>query len=196
MEFEINLLPYRPYNFWLETLQKNRLVILLSVLGLSLVLIVGIYARVIMKKTTQVVSSGQEFVKITLEKEKVSSLVKKLYELEDERTMWSEKLMSLSDATPDQVFLTAMEFEEEKSRTGGSSGGGKNDKLVLQGVVVTATGEDPSFFIQQFMRDLKDNPSFMAGFKDPVLVSVSNPREKNQRITLDFEFQLFRKVTE
>lgn len=196
MEFEINLIPYRPYNLWLEKLKKNRLIVLLAILGVSLILIVGIYARVIMKKTTQVVSSGQEFVKITLEKEQVSSLVKKLYELQNERTMWSEKLMSLSDATPDQVFLTAMEFEEEKSRTGGRSGGGKNDKLALQGVVVTSTGEDPSFFIQQFMQDLKANPSFMAGFQDPVLVSVSNPREEDQRITLDFEFQLFRKVTE
>ena len=196
MEFEINLLPCKPYNFWVETVQKNRMAILLSVLALSLILIVGIYARVIMKKTTQVVSSGQEFVKITIEKEKVSSLVKKLYDLENERTMWSEKLMSLSDATPDQVFLTAMEFEEEKSRAGGSSGGRRNGKLILQGVVVTATGEDPSFFIQQVMQELKANPSFMAGFQDPVLVSVSNPQEEDQRITLDFEFHLLRKMAE
>jgi len=193
MEFEINLLPSRPYNFWLETLKKNRFVILFSILGIGLILLVGMYARVITKKTTQVVTSGQEFVKVTLEREKVSSLVKKLYELQNERIVWSEKLVSLSEATPDQVFLTAMEFEEGKARFGGSSSEEKTGKLVLQGVVVTAAGEDPSSFIQQFMQQLKANPSFMAGFQDPVLVSVSNPREEEQRVTLDFEFQLLQK---
>jgi hypothetical protein len=165
-------------------------------LGLSVLIIVGIYARTIMKKTTQVVTSGQEFVKIKLEKERVSSLVRKLHELENTRTVWSQKLMSLSDATPDQVFLTAMEFEEEQSRSLGRSGGGANGKLILQGVVVTATGEDPSFFIQRFMQRLKSHPSFMAGFQDPVLVSVSNPREEDRRITLDFEFHLLKKMAE
>lgn len=193
MEFEINLLPHKPYNLWLEKAKRNRAAIVLSILGLSLILLVGIYARVITKKTTQVVASGQEFVKVTLEREKVSGLVKKLYEVQDAKTVWSEKLMSLSDATPDQVFLTAMKFEEEKSRTRRSSSEGKTGKLVLQGVVVTAPGEDPSFFIQKFMQELKTNPSFMAGFRDPVLISVSNPREEHQRITLDFEFHLLQR---
>jgi len=196
MEFEVNLLPHKSYTAWLETLKKSRLIILLLVLGVSFVLLLGIHAKVITKKTSQMVTSGQEFLKITLEKEKVSSLVKLLSQLKDKRIIWTDKLISLSEATPDRVFLTAMEFEKAKSGAGVRRGEEKRDKLVLQGVVVASTDEDPAFFIQKFMKDLKNNLSFMSGFEDPVLVSVSNSRKEDQKVSLDFEFCLFRKVKE
>ena len=196
MEFEVNLLPHKSYTAWLETLKKSRLIILFLVLGVSFVLLLGIHAKVITKKTSQMVTSGQEFLKITLEKEKVSSLVKLLSQLKDKRIIWTDKLISLSEATPDRVFLTAMEFEKAKSGAGVRRGEEKRDKLVLQGVVVASTDEDPAFFIQKFMKDLKNNLSFMSGFEDPVLLSVSNSRKEDQKVSLDFEFCLFRKVKE
>lgn len=195
MEFEINLLTKKQRTFRGETFKKGGLIILLLVLGLGIIVFLSIHAKLITKKTTQVVSSGQEFLKISMEKEKVSSLVKLLFQLQKERVLWADKLRALSDATPDQVFLTSMEFKREKLRTGGSSGEPGNEKVVLHGVVITPAGEDPSSSMQRFMEGLKKNPSFMSGLVAPILVSVSNARqEEGQRESLDFEFHLLRKI--
>ncbi len=196
MEFEVNLLPHKPYGIWLETLKKGWIVLLLLILGASIILFLVIHAKVITRKTTQVVTSGQEFLKVTLERERVSRLVNCLYQIQNERIKWSDKLISLSEVTPNQIFLTSIEFESGKARIGARSPSEKKDMLIVQGVVIASAGEDPSDYVQKFMKDLKDNSPFMTDFEGPILVSVSSSQEKGELSSLNFVFHLFRKVRE
>ncbi|MDY6862111.1 MAG: hypothetical protein SV062_03885 [Thermodesulfobacteriota bacterium] len=192
MEFEINLLTIRPSAVWMEKIlnilnRKILFLVLLSVAGI--VILVGLYAKGITKKTGQAVIAGQKILEITMEKQRVSSLVNILYQIQNNRNVWFGKLKALSEVTPDQIFLTNMDFKEVTVKKRKN----KKDSLNIQGVINTSVGEDPSTFIQKFMKDLKNKPSFMKDFEDPVLVSVSSNQKKGKAESLDFEFQLFRK---
>lgn len=192
MEFEINLLTIRPSAVWMEKIlnilnRKILFLVLLSVAGI--VILVGLYAKGITKKTGQAVIAGQKILEITMEKQRVSSLVNILYQIQNNRNVWFGKLKALSEVTPDQIFLTNMDFKEVTVKKRKN----KKDSLNIQGVITTSVGEDPSTFIQKFMKDLKNKRSFMKDFEDPVLVSVSSNQKKGKAESLDFEFQLFRK---
>ncbi|MBN2466657.1 MAG: hypothetical protein JXD19_00780 [Deltaproteobacteria bacterium] len=201
MEFEINFLTYKKSTIFLESIlakarhlntAKVRLISLLLLLGLVTVLLGSFYSKSISRKTTRVVTTGQSFLKVTLEKEKMANLVNLLLEVQKKRIAWWEKLTSISELVPDQVFLTSMELQEERS--GGGAKREENEQLVLKGVVVNAGGSDPSQYIDKFMKDLKSNPSFMAGLDEPLLVSVSNSTGSHANV--EFEVHLAKRVSE
>ena len=194
MEFEINFLVQNRTTAWLESLKKYWLLISLPVLGGVIILFIVLYAQVINKKTSQVITTGKEFVQILQEKRKVSDLNTFLYQYQRERIVWNEILGVLSEATPGRIFLTSLEFSPGKKSGFGGSGKKEKVKLILKGVVIPVAGEDASSSIQGFMKALKKNSSFMSGFEDPVLVSVSNMVKQGQGEELDFEFHLFHKI--
>jgi hypothetical protein len=193
MEFEINFLPQNK-NPWLRHVKGKELLIAGLVLGLIIIVsFIGYYSKGITQKPQKLVALGQDFLKLTQEKGKVAGVVALLSKLKKERLNWTEKMVSLSDATPSQVFLTSLEYSKEKTGAGGSSNKKNREKLVIKGVVIPSGEESPSSSIQSFMQNLKNNPSFMAGFEAPVLISVNNSRKEGQGEGLEFEFQLLRK---
>ena len=193
MEFEINFLPQNR-NRWLRNVKGKELLIAGLVLGFIItVSFIGYYSKGITKKPQKLVAIGQDFLKVTQEKGKVSGVAALLSKLKKERLNWTEKMVSLSDATPSQVFLTSLEYSKEKTGAGGSSNIKNREKLVIKGVVIPSGEESPSSSIQSFMQNLKNNASFMAGFEAPVLISVNNYQKEGQGEGLEFEFQLLRK---
>ncbi len=193
MEFEINFLPQNR-NRWLAHVKGKELLIACLVLGFIItVSFIGFYSKGITKKPQKLVAIGQDFLKVTQEKGKVSGVAALLSKLKKERLNWTEKMVSLSDATPSQVFLISLEYSKEKTGTGGSSNIKNREKLVIKGVVIPSGEESPSSSIQSFMQNLKNNASFMAGFEAPVLISVNNYQKEGQGEGLEFEFQLLRK---
>lgn len=193
MEFEINFLPQNR-NRWLAHVKGKELLIACLVLGVIItVSFIGFYSKGITKKPQKLVAIGQDFLKVTQEKGKVSGVAALLSTLKKERLNWTEKMVSLSDATPSQVFLTSLEYSKEKTGTGGSSNIKNREKLVIKGVVIPSGEESPSSSIQSFMQNLKNNASFMAGFEAPVLISVNNYQKEGRGEGLEFEFQLLRK---
>jgi hypothetical protein len=192
MEFEINFLPQNR-NRWLRNVKGKEFLIAGLVLGIITVSFIGFYSKGITKKPQKLVAIGQDFLRINQEKGKVSGTAALLSKLKKERLNWTEKTVSLSDATPSQVFLTSLEYSKEKTGAGGSSNKKNREKLVIKGVVIPLGEESPSSSIQSFMQNLKNNASFMAGFEAPVLISVNNYQKEGQGEGLEFEFQLFRK---
>ena len=196
VEFEINFLERKRSTAWLEFFETYRTAVIAAIMGITLVLLVAVYFQVITRKTTEVVASGQKLIKVTMEKEKVSGLGGLLTRLEHDRIDWTEKLTSLSDAMPKHVYLTSLELQKKTAQAGLRGKGKEQERLVLQGVLISSDGEDPSSVIQQFLNNLKDSDTFMDGFDSPVLVSVSDARKERCRLCLDFEFYLARKVRE
>lgn len=196
MEFEINFLTQKKSTLLAEHVKRYRLPIMGGLLGVAVVLFVVFYGSVLTRKTSQVVTSGQEFVRLTVEKDKVASLVNVLRRVQDQRIPWTDKLELLSEATPDQVVLTSLDFKEVKSPGGTAPSEKDRAKLVLRGTVIPSGTGDPARSIQEFMEALKKSAAFMSGFENPVLVSVNNARNAAQQDTLEFEFHLFRKVQE
>jgi len=193
MEFEINFLPQNR-NRWLAHVKGKELLIAGLVLGFIItVSFISFYSKGITKKPQKLVALGQDFLKVNQEKGKVSGVVTLLSKLKKERLNWTEKMVSLSDATPSQVFLTSLEYSKEKTGARGSSNIKNREKLVIKGVVIPSGEESPSSSIQSFMQNLKNNASFMAGFEAPVLISVNNSQKEGQGEGLEFEFQLLRK---
>ena len=193
MEFEINFLPQNR-NRWLAHVKGKELLIAGLVLGFIItVSFISFYSKGITKKPQKLVALGQDFLKVNQEKGKVSGVVTLLSKLKKERLNWTEKMVSLSDATPSQVFLTSLEYTKEKTGTGSSSNIKNREKLVIKGVVIPSGEESPSSSIQSFMQNLKNNASFMAGFEAPVLISANNYQKEGQWEGLEFEFQLLRK---
>ena len=108
MEFEINFLPQNR-NRWLRHVKGKELLIAGLVLGFIItVSFIGFYSKGITKKSQKLVAIGQDFLKVTQEKGKVSGTAALLSTLKKERINWTEKMVSLSDATPSQVFLTSL----------------------------------------------------------------------------------------
>jgi len=193
MEFEINFLPQNR-NRWLAHVKGKELLIAGLVLAFIItVSFIGFYSKGITKKPQKLVAIGQDFLKVSQEKGKVSGVAALLSKLKKERLNWTEKMASLSDATPSQVFLTSLEYSKEKTGARGSSNIKNREKLVIKGVVIPSGEESPSSSIQSFMQNLKNNASFMAGFESPVLISVNNSQKEGQGEGLEFEFQLLRK---
>jgi|APFre7841882724_1041349.scaffolds.fasta_scaffold36587_2 hypothetical protein len=193
MEFEINFLPQNR-NRWLAHVKGKELLIAGLVLAFIItVSFIGFYSKGITKKPQKLVAIGQDFLKVSQEKGKVSGVAALLSKLKKERLNWTEKMASLSDATPSQVFLTSLEYSKEKTGARGSSNIKNREKLVIKGVVIPSGEESPSSSIQSFMQNLKNNASFMAGFEAPVLISVNNSQKEGQGEGLEFEFQLLRK---
>jgi hypothetical protein len=193
MEFEINFLPQNR-NRWLAHVKGKELLIAGLVLAFIItVSFIGFYSKGITKKPQKLVAIGQDFLKVSQEKGKVSGVAALLSTLKKERLNWTEKMASLSDATPSQVFLTSLEYSKEKTGARGSSNIKNREKLVIKGVVIPSGEESPSSSIQSFMQNLKNNASFMAGFEAPVLISVNNSQKEGQGEGLEFEFQLLRK---
>ena len=193
MEFEINFLPQNR-NRWLAHVKGKELLIAGLVLAFIVtVSFIGFYSKGITKKPQKLVAIGQDFLKVSQEKGKVSGVAALLSKLKKERLNWTEKMASLSDATPSQVFLTSLEYSKEKTGARGSSNIKNREKLVIKGVVIPSGEESPSSSIQSFMQNLKNNASFMAGFEAPVLISVNNSQKEGQGEGLEFEFQLLRK---
>lgn len=198
MEFEVNLLRKKHGIASKERGKRRSLIILLAILtGLGLLAFLSIHSNIIRKNTARVVTSGQQFRKISLEKEKVSNLSDLLQQLENQKITWSDKLRCLSLTIPDRVFLTSLEFQKEASQSARSRAKEK-DKLVLRGVVISVTGEDLAHSLQEFMKALKDNPIFMSGFQDPILVVVNKSRKEDdpQEERLTFEVQLPKSQTQ
>ena len=193
MEFEINFLPQNR-NRWLAHVKGKELLIAGLVLAFIItVSFIGFYSKGITKKPQKLVAIGQDFLKVSQEKGKVSGVAALLSKLKKERLNWTEKMVSLSDATPSQVFLTSLEYSKEKTGARGISNIKNREKLVIKGVVIPSGEESPSSSIQSFMQNLKNNASFMAGFEAPVLISVNNSQKEGQGEGLEFEFQLLRK---
>jgi len=193
MEFEINFLPQNR-NRWLRNVKGKELLIAGLVLGFIIIVsIIGFYSKGITKKPQKLVAIGQDFLKVTQEKGKVSNTAALLSKLKKERLKWTEKMVLLSDATPSQIFLTSLEYSKEKTGAGGSGNKKNREKLVIKGVVIPLGEESLSSSIQSFMQNLKNNSSFMAGFEAPVLISVNNYQKEGQGEGLEFEFQLLRK---
>jgi len=193
MEFEINFLPQNR-NRWLRNVKGKELLIAGLVLGFIItVSFIGFYSKGIIKKPQKLVVLGQDFLKVTQEKGKVSVTAALLSKLKKERLNWTEKMVSLSDATPSQIFLTSLEYSKEKTGAGGRSNKKNREKLVIKGVVIPLGEESPSSSIQSFMQNLKNNAPFMTGFEAPVLISVNNYQKEGQGEGLEFEFQLLRK---
>jgi len=193
MEFEINFLPQNR-NRWLAHVKGKELLIAGLVLAFIItVSFIGFYSKGITKKPQKLVAIGQDFLKVSQEKGTVSGVAALLSKLKKERLNWTEKMASLSDATPSQVFLTSLEYSKEKTGARGSSNIKNREKLVIKGVVIPSGEESPSSSIQSFMQNLKNNASFMAGFEAPVLISVNNSQKEGQGEGLEFEFQLLRK---
>jgi hypothetical protein len=198
MEFEVNLLKKKHGIASKERGKRRSLIILLAILtGLGLLTFLSSHSNIIRKNTARVVTSGQQFRKISLEKEKVSNLSDLLQQLEKQKITWSDKLRCLSLTIPERVFLTSLEFQKETSQSARSTAKGK-DKLVLRGVVISVTGEDLAHSLQEFMTALKDNPTFMSGFQDPILVVVNKSRKEDdpQEERLNFEVQLPKSPTQ
>lgn len=196
MEFEINFLTQKKSTLLAEYVNRYRLPIMGALLGVVVVLFLAFYGSVLTRKTSQVVTSGQEYVRITVEKDKVASLVNVLRRLQDQRIPWTDKLKILSDATPDQVVLTSLAFKELKSQGGAGPAAKDRAKLVLRGTVIPSGTGDPARSVQDFMEALKKSAAFMYGFENPVLVSVNNARNAAEQETLEFEYHLFRKAQE
>jgi len=202
MEFEINLLTSKKSTIFLKRFLKTFIfkkdwALLLLVLSVVIILLLSIfYVKSITRKTGRVVSAGYNLLGITLEKQTVSGLVKQLQQLQQDQIIWFKKLKSLGEIIPDQIFLTSMEVKEVRYKGGGRHK--QKDSLVIKGVINTLVGEDSAsyIFIQKFMKDLKNNPSFMEDFEDPILVSVSNRQKGKKQTKLDFEFHLLRKNKE
>lgn len=196
MEFEINFLPQNR-NRWLRHVKGKELLIVGLVLGFIItVSFIGFYSKGITKKPQKLVALGQDFLKVNQEKGNVSGVSALLSKLKKERINWTEKMVSLSDATPSQVFLTSLEYSKEKTGTGGSRNIKNREKLVIKGVVIPSGDESPSSSVQIFMQNLKNHPSFMTGFEAPVLISANNYQKEGQWEGLEFEFQLLRKQDE
>jgi hypothetical protein len=64
--------------------------------------------------------------------------------------------------------------------------------------VISVTGEDLAHSLQEFMKALKDNPTFMSGFQDPILIVVNKSRKEDdpQEERLNFEVQLPKSQTQ
>lgn len=196
MEFEINFLTQKKSTILAEQVRRFRVAIMGALLGVAVVLFFVFYGSVLTRKTTQVVTSGQEFVRLTVEKDKAAGLVNVLRRLQNQRIPWTEKLEILSEATPDEVFLTFLDFKETRSQGGAAPSDKDRAKLVLRGTVVPSGRGDPADAIQHFMEALKKSAAFMSGFESPVLVAVNNARTATEQDTLEFEFHLFRKAQE
>ena len=194
MEFEINFLPQNK-NRWLEYLKGKGLLISCLILGalIIMVFLIGFYSKGITKKPQKLAMLGQDFLQVTQEKGKVSALVTLLSQLQKEKINWTEKMVSLGSATPEQIFLTSLGYSKVKAGTGGSRNVKEREKLVIKGVAIPSASGSPSSSIQNFMKNLKNNPSFMAGFEAPVLISVNNYEKEEQQEGIEFEFHLFRK---
>jgi hypothetical protein len=195
MEFEINFLTQKKSVLLAEQVNRYRLPIMVALLGVVVVLFLVFYGNVLTRKTSQVMTSGQEFLRTTVEKDRVASLANRLRELQTRRILWTAKLAGISAVIPDQVFLTSLTYEHVEAPTGGSAADDRQRaKLVLRGMVVPTIEADPAVSVQKFMEALKKNPAFLSGFENPVLVSVSNARGAEARAALEFEFHLFRQV--
>jgi hypothetical protein len=193
MEFEINFLS-KNRNRWLRNVKAKELLIAGLAIGFIIaVSLIGYYSKGITQKPQKLVAIGQDFLKVTQEKGKVSGVVALLSKLKKERLNWTEKMVSLSDSTPSQVFLTSLEYSKGKTVAGDSSNIKNREKLVIKAVVIPSGEESPSSSIQSFMQNLKNHSSFMVGFEAPVLISVSNYQKEGQGGGLEFEFQLLRK---
>ena len=193
MEFEINFLP-KNRNRWLRYVKgRDRLIAGLVIGFIITISFIGFYSKGFTKKPQKLVALGQDFLKVTQEKGKVSGVIGLLSKLKKERLNWTEKMVALSDSTPSQVFLTSLEYSTEKAGTGGSSNIKNREKLIIKGVVISAGEQSPSSSVQSFMQNLKNNSWFMAGFEPPVLISVNNYQKEGQGEGLEFEFQLLRK---
>lgn len=193
MEFEVNFAPHKKTNLGLELLKKTWLVILVLAVSVGIIVFLGFFAKRITQKSTHMVNVGQEFLKVTQEQRRVSDLTALLSQCQKERLAWTQKVTALSEAIPQEIFLTSLEFEKVKKGGGRSLREQDRDKLVLKGFVLPSGRGDPASSIQTFMKNLKAQPTFMAGFEDPVLVSVNKSQQDKRDEGVEFKFHLLRK---
>ena len=79
--------------------------------------------------------------------------------------LWSERLNTLSNATPDGVWYTELNMDEEKG-------------LIIQGSAIVKGGTEMAA-VSRLVGDLKADPDFTSGMKDVQIESLKRVPEKD-----------------
>ena len=114
----------------------------------------------IMKETEDLQKKG----KINLSK----SDVKTLNKFEQKRKFWSPKLLALSDITPDDMAITAFEFQ--------------NKRLKISAISGIASDEKDFDVVEDFMNMIDGNGEFNKDFKDIKFDAMEKTNAKGQQI--------------
>ena len=87
-----------------------------------------------------------------------------MIQLKQERQLWSKRLNTLSNLTPDGVWFTELNFDQAKG-------------LVVQGAAI-GQGGDEMVTVGRLVQDLKADPDLASAIQDIQIESIKRAQEK------------------
>lgn len=183
---EINLLPEQLRKKRMRLFEPDRMIFIIgaSLIGIMVILflgtnlIIGINFRrgfILKAKLESIKKEAGEAELLNQELNLFKQKIGIIDELMSRRFLWAKKLNQLSDLVSPGIWLTDFFFDPQQS-------------MRISGSVVSKKGEEMAF-VAKFMKNLKEDSSFFAGFKDIELEGIQRRIVQNIEV-VDFTLVL------
>jgi hypothetical protein len=120
------------------------------------------------------------------ESKKADEELRLISKLQIKRVEWFQKLVDLSEITPDDLWLTDLSIKTVEKRKRGSKEVDEETYLTVKGVTVPIPGREPLHSIAGLISSLNSLDSFGRDFEPATLVYTNRSREKEREL-MEFE---------